>query len=141
MLIRETFVNATRGYQYGDTGWYEPFTDNRARLFLALQREYGRCISKMYCEPDGKQVGWVFEKKVEWGDCKGEYYTQETWVEIATDHLDFNEAIETLEAKGRITNYQSWYGNAEQFYRQRGHFATIEQVYEWVIAHGYAVPV
>ena len=84
MLIRETWVNQSKGYQCGDSGLYEPFTDVICKLYLALQKEHGRCVSSMYIDnPDGssKRIGWVFEKKMKYEDCK-EYYIQETWVEL-----------------------------------------------------------
>lgn len=86
--IRETWVNQTKGYIYGDSGWYEPYTDHIDKLFLSLQREYGRCISKIYIDVSvafyparPKPVGWVFEKKCQYTDCM-ETYIQETWVEV-----------------------------------------------------------
>jgi hypothetical protein len=85
MKIRETYVNVTKGYRYGETEWYEPYTENIGRLFKSLQKEYGRCISKIYIDGYGGQVvgscGWVFQKKIQYEDCK-EFYVQETWVEV-----------------------------------------------------------
>lgn len=84
--IFETYVNETRGYQFGDSGWQETcYTPaNKGRLFLDLQREYGRCISKMYVdslkENRTKQVGWVFQKKMQYED-SDDWYLREVWVE------------------------------------------------------------
>lgn len=49
-------------------------------LFNSLQKEYGKCISKMYIG-DHNQIGWVFEKRIKYNDCD-EYYIQETWVSV-----------------------------------------------------------
>ena len=67
-------------------------------LFLALQREYGKCVSKQYVDEkqeDGtfkaKQIGWVFEKRVKYDDAwlikKGQPTTflQEAWVTVYSD--------------------------------------------------------
>ena len=92
VLIQETIINRTKGWRVYDGEPYEPHTDNIGCLFLNYQREYGRCISKMYVDvselaPDGayrflgktKHIGWVFEKLVKYTDCD-EKYLQETWV-------------------------------------------------------------
>ena len=84
--IRESFVNATKGYRYGDDGWYKPFTDNLGELYRSLQREYGRCIGRVYIDmrADGKAgpvpVGWVFVQRRSYDDSP-ETYLRETWVE------------------------------------------------------------
>jgi hypothetical protein len=90
--MRETFINKTKGYRYGDSDWYEAFTDNRGRLFSSLRREYGGCVSKMYREQkDGPdiQCGWIFKKRVKYEDARGndpeqDYYVREVWVEVST---------------------------------------------------------
>ena len=74
----------------GSSGLYEPYTDNIGKLFLALQREYGKCNSKIYIDtPDKKTnaIGWVFEKLQKYDDCN-EYYLQETWVELHDEQPD-----------------------------------------------------
>lgn len=97
MRISEVYVNATEGYQVGESGPYEPFTDHRGQLFRALQREHGRCVSRLYIDrrvpavPDdptatayrltAEPIGWVFEKRATYTDT-GEPYTHETWVEV-----------------------------------------------------------
>lgn len=91
LQIRETYVNQTKGYHLADwTPWYEPFTDNKGKLFRSLQREYGRCGSKMYIDTrngETRTCGWVFTKKQQYGDTgrygrPAEFYIQETWVEV-----------------------------------------------------------
>lgn len=36
LQIRETYLNASDGNQFGDTGWYEPYTEDRGELFRAF---------------------------------------------------------------------------------------------------------
>lgn len=89
LQMRETFVNETKGYQFGETDWYEPYTDNRGALFLSLQREYGRCVSTMYRDrQDGTvvRVGWVFQKRMEYEGARtrDDTYIREAWVELRT---------------------------------------------------------
>ena len=80
MLISETYVNATEGYQLGDSGEYEPFTQNIGELFRSCQKQFGKCISKLFIG-EGRQMGWVFQKLTQYEDCK-EKYLQETWVSL-----------------------------------------------------------
>ena len=70
-------------YMLGDSGFYEPYTDNIGDLFLSMQREYGRCTSKVYIDTDDgvKAIGWTFQKKQKYTDCN-KYYLQETWVTL-----------------------------------------------------------
>jgi hypothetical protein len=81
--IKETWINRTKNYRVGETEYYESFTDNVGQLFRSLQKEFGRCSSKIYVDlPDApKPVGWVFVKRVKYDDTE-EYYLQETWVQI-----------------------------------------------------------
>ena len=97
MLVSETFINATEGYQFGDSEPYEPYTDDVGRLFREMQKEYGRCVSSVYVdEPSGtkladtgqpsgkvKRIGWVFQKRMEYEGYRGHgerFYTREVWV-------------------------------------------------------------
>lgn len=94
--IHETYVNETKGYRFGESDWYEPFTDNRVRLFRDMQREYGGCIGKVYRDvathvaqvPNCPMVarpdrvtweviacGWVFAKRMAYEDARGNPYT------------------------------------------------------------------
>ena len=89
MLIEETYVEVqNKGldheihYQLGSSGLFKPYTDDIKQLFCRLQREYGRCTSKVYLDAlDGtiKAIGWIFEKRRKYDDCE-QYYTQETWI-------------------------------------------------------------
>ena len=83
MLIKEDYTNKSESYKIGDSGYYEPFTDNIGRLFLNYQREYGRCISKVYIDQGNESlpIGWVFEKQVKYEDCN-EFYLQHTWITL-----------------------------------------------------------
>ena len=88
LLVNEQMVNVTEGYRYGpDPGdMYEPFTDEIGRLFRAYQKEYGRCVSRVYVDVDGGEpiaVGWVFSKRVAYEDT-GDLYEQEVWVTLYT---------------------------------------------------------
>lgn len=83
LLVNEVYTNETEKYRCGDSGYYQPFTDNLGKLFLTYQRDYGRCISKVYIDKDNKSfaIGWVFEKKVKYEDCN-EFYLQHTWITL-----------------------------------------------------------
>jgi hypothetical protein len=97
LQIRETFTNETRGYRSDWSEWYEPYTDNIGRLFRGMQREYGRCVGRIYVDAprDGSAFGavgssacgWYFEKKVEYEDSgrfgrPRAFYTRGVWVEM-----------------------------------------------------------
>jgi hypothetical protein len=84
LYITETQVNATEGYVWSEGEPYETFTSETGDLFLSLQQEYGRCISKMYIDTaDGtaKHIGWVFQKRMRYSDSKATYLN-ETWVRV-----------------------------------------------------------
>lgn len=85
MYVIETHVNETRNHYISESFHTETFTDNIGELFKTLQREYGRCVSKMYRDlKDGSTVivGWVFSKQRQYEDCKGTYQ-HTVWVELA----------------------------------------------------------
>jgi hypothetical protein len=87
MKIKETYVNRTEGHIFGDSGWYEPWTDDRGELFRSLQKEFGRCESRIYIDtPTGtRPSGWVFVKRdaYEGNPRKGHpSYIREVWVEV-----------------------------------------------------------
>jgi len=96
MLIKETWREKREyndDFHYliiGESDLYEPYTDNIKELFQNLQREYGKCVSKIYIDDaNGKAqaIGWVFEKKQKYTDCD-EYYLAETWVELHEQEPD-----------------------------------------------------
>lgn len=91
MLIRESFTNETKGYRFGDSEPYEPYTDNIGKLFRSLSKEYGRCKSAVYIDKkDGGRikVGWYFEKRMRYEDArdswpkKDQFYVRGVWVEL-----------------------------------------------------------
>lgn len=84
MLISIDCVDRNQNCRFGDTEPFEPvFSDNVSRLFRSLQKEYGRCISKMYVDRKDKTaaIGWVFLKKDKYED-SNETYLKETWVTL-----------------------------------------------------------
>jgi len=92
LFARETYVNATKGCMYGDSGVFETHTDDVGKLFKSFQRVYGRCISSIYRDtPDGGRTrhGWVFQGKAEYDDWPrfrhgDRHYLREVWVELHT---------------------------------------------------------
>lgn len=85
IVMREQSVNATKGHMQGDSDWYESFTDDEGELFRSLQKEYGRCTGKVYIDlprQEARPIGWVFLKRVEYSDVRGQYFLSETWVEM-----------------------------------------------------------
>ena len=80
--VREVGEGSLQAYGLGESGWYEPFTEDLGKLFKSLMKEFGRCVSKIYQDaPDGVDdpVGWVFQKRAKYDDCN-QTYLQETWV-------------------------------------------------------------
>ena len=85
LMVRCIYINKDKDALIGaDPEPYEAFTDDRGRLFRDCQREYGRCVSRMYREfkdgPD-RAVGWVFQGRDKYQDCD-ETYMREVWVEV-----------------------------------------------------------
>lgn len=96
MWVHETYVNETQGYSFGDSDWYESWTDDIGKLFRSMQKEYGRCISKVFRDrpyrfdhPDGEiQIGWAFMKTMTYEDARPpykerDYYVRTVWVELS----------------------------------------------------------
>lgn len=84
LQVKEDFINETKGYIFGEGNWYEPYTENRGRLFRDMQREYGRCVSRIYVDTiDGppKTTGWVFQSRQEYEDSH-DTYIREVWVNV-----------------------------------------------------------
>ena len=89
LMVSETYVNESKGYQIGDSGLYEPYTEKIGRLFLEIQREYGRCTGKVYIDTANgvKAIGWCFEKRMRYEDARGndperDYYLRAVWVTL-----------------------------------------------------------
>jgi hypothetical protein len=94
LWIKETWVSVeesendegddtTKRYGNGNSDIYETMHETPGELFKALQKEHGKCISKVYQDREAGsiQIGWVFEKKAVYSDTKTPY-KQETWVEV-----------------------------------------------------------
>ena len=75
-------VNADKGYRFGDDSVIETRFETKGELYKYCLSEYGRCVSKIYVDPDGaKPIGWIFIKREKYTDCD-ETYLQETWVTV-----------------------------------------------------------
>lgn len=99
--VHETFINETKGHHLGDSGWYEPYTEDLGALFRAMQREYGRCVSSMYIDIPGnvrpRKIGWVFQSRQQYEDTgrygrPAEFYIREVWVEFRRGEFTGYEA-------------------------------------------------
>lgn len=87
LQVGEIHINETRGYRLDDENWYAPYTEDVGRLFRDFQKEYGRCVSKVYQDtPDGEPdaIGWVFEKTRMYEDArsKEDKYVHQVWVTL-----------------------------------------------------------
>lgn len=80
ILIEAEGINRTENHRTGSSGVYETWCDSISDLFLAMQREHGRCISKVYIG-EGIQIGWVFEKRLKYDDCK-DTFLMHTWISL-----------------------------------------------------------
>jgi len=96
LQIRETYVNETKGYQFGNSGWQDTDMTEKGKIFLAMQREFGRCVSGVFVDKkDGttEQVGWVFEKKMKYEDARSnkpeDFYIRQVWVELRRQDLTY----------------------------------------------------
>ena len=84
LYVNEVWIDSTRHLGIGESGVYETFTDDPGELYRALQREYGRCISKVYIDGEKGEtlpIGWVFVKRRHYEDT-GEPYLAETWATL-----------------------------------------------------------
>ena len=89
MWVKEDFVNATKNQRFSDSPWYETRYESPGDLYRSLQGEYGRCVSRIYRDPDARPVGWVFQKRMEYEDARRDwpadrrFYIREVWVEVS----------------------------------------------------------
>ena len=70
--IKETYVNETQGYRFGNSDWIETFTDDPGELYRALKAEYGNARN-MYRDRNGSppvKVGWVFMGRANYEDTR-----------------------------------------------------------------------
>ena len=90
LMIRETYVNRSQNYIFGNTDWYTPYTEDKGKLFRSLRSEYGSCTSRIYQDyrlpedPEGtyprtRTNGWVFSKHMKYEDSK-DTYIREVWI-------------------------------------------------------------
>lgn len=78
IYIQETFVNISKGYICSESEVYKTDFDSVNKLFRALNKEHGKCVSKMYIG-EGQHIGYVFQKRQKYDDSK-ETFLLETWV-------------------------------------------------------------
>lgn len=93
LWITEKYVDRNKGHIYNVVDWYETrFGDVELRgLFMGCVASLGRARSMWQDTPSGgrAQVGWVFEKRVEYDDAlqtapvKERTYLREVWVEVS----------------------------------------------------------
>lgn len=89
MKFTESHVNVTEGYRIWDSepqdladtwmGEDAPIGE----IFRAFQKEYGRCVSKVYRDTDDGPVaiGWVFQKREKYDD-SNETFLREVWITL-----------------------------------------------------------
>lgn len=107
ILVREEYLNATKGYSFGDSGEpYEAFTDDTGRLYKSLQGEYGKA-SNVYVDTTSgpvRHVGWAFTKRMRYEDARdnseGSYYLREVWVTLY-------EPCEADDPRASVTHHRS----------------------------------
>jgi hypothetical protein len=93
--IQESYLNASEGYRIHDqvTPIKETYFDEDitpGELYRELQKEHGRCQSKVYVSADAEgsvnfHIGWVFVKRMKYDDCN-ETYLQETWITLLSEY-------------------------------------------------------
>lgn len=96
LQISEVYVNDTEHCGIGESGWYEPFTSDRGKLYRSLVKEYGKA-SKMYLDRKvpvdtdptlpayrliAEPCGWVFTKRVAYDDDKAKTFLRSVWVTL-----------------------------------------------------------
>ena len=84
MMIENPNTDNERMIDTGEDPMHEPFTDDLGRLFKFAQKEWGRCVSKVYIDTaEGpKACGWVFRKRRAYDDDRTKSYVQEAWVTL-----------------------------------------------------------
>ena len=84
LWVSEEAVDMTREIRFGEPSIQKAFTDDVGQLFRYCQKEFGRCVSKVYIttkNEDGVPVGWVFQKRTEYHR-SSKTFLQETWVTL-----------------------------------------------------------
>jgi hypothetical protein len=85
LQILEDLVDMTREIRFSSsTSPIQTDCDTVGQLFRRCQKEYGKCVSKVYVDRQGEEavpIGWVFHKRVEYSDCR-KTYLQEAWITV-----------------------------------------------------------
>lgn len=88
MFVSEVYLNATEEHLMWESGVYEAYTNDIGQLYRGYQKDYGRCISKIYVyiDPDNQSqpVGWVFQSRAYYNgpDEPDGDYLREVWVTL-----------------------------------------------------------
>jgi hypothetical protein len=111
ILVSETFCNATKRAQFGETEPYEPWTDDVGKLFADYRREFGRA-GKVYVDTmhGAQHVGWCFRKRMKYEDARDNsdesYYDREVWVTLYEScAIDDPQAVVTRHRDGAETRH------------------------------------
>lgn len=85
LILREDYVNATKGWGIGDSeiALEDSIIETKADLYRYGLREYGRCTGKVYVDTESgpKAVGYVFQARVKYEDAD-ETYLREVWITL-----------------------------------------------------------
>lgn len=84
--IRETYINATEGYSFGEQTVVNPSSTDVSEIFHACRSAYGRCVSRIYVDTNSgpKACGWVFQRREPYEDST-ERYVREVWVQLLAE--------------------------------------------------------
>lgn len=79
VLMFESLTNETEGHRFYDL--VTQFPAGGQPTFRELQREWGRCKSKVYCDtPTGAdEIGWYFESRQKYEDAD-DTYLRGAWI-------------------------------------------------------------
>jgi hypothetical protein len=83
LYVEEAYINKTEGYRFGDSDVQLSRFETPGDVFRFAQKEYGRCISKVYLDvlDEPKAIGWVFLSKARYEDTD-EPYLREVWITL-----------------------------------------------------------
>jgi len=92
IFIQEEYVDVSDSEHQYSTGTSEVYettytTNEVGDLYRALQKEHGRCVSKVYIDRkngEPRAIGWVFRKRERRDHCykSSDTYLLETWVTL-----------------------------------------------------------
>lgn len=87
LQVHTSLTDETRGYRFVE--FTDEFDDSwtTGELFRAMQKEYGRCVSRVYVDTaDGKAqpVGWYFESRQPYSDARkpSDTYIRGAWITV-----------------------------------------------------------